>query len=63
MTEQDKQQLIEQAKKLCAKHRVSIIPYGNSWWIKGSHVDFVCTDLACLKAEDLIPRRHYLRGN
>jgi len=63
MIERTKQQRIEAAKALCAKHNVNIIPYGDSYWIKGSHVDFVCTDLSWLREIDIMPRRMLTRRN
>ena len=63
MSDTTKQQRIEAAKALCAKHNVSIIPYGSSYWIKGSHVDFVCTDLSWLRAADIMPTRYLSRDN
>lgn len=63
MLETIKQQRINEAKALCAKHNINIIPYGSSFWIKGSHVDFVCTDLSWLRANDIMPRRILMRSN
>jgi hypothetical protein len=42
-----------QAERLCAELEISILPYGNAWWLLGHGVNRVVGELAGLSHSDL----------
>jgi len=47
----------EEIRRLCAERKISIQPYGNSWWVRGPGVDLIATDLAWVRPDDLRQRQ------
>jgi len=41
------------AKKLCSDSSVSVLPYGNAWWLLGHGINRVVGELAGLSLSDL----------
>lgn len=46
-----------QAKELCAGASITVLPYGNAWWLLGQGINRVVGELAGLRPAD-VPR-HY----
>jgi len=44
------------AERLCAESGISVLPYGNAWWLLGRRVNHVVGELAGLSQADL--QRH-----
>lgn len=41
------------AKKLCIDSEISVLPYGNAWWLLGHGINRVVGELAGLTPSDL----------
>jgi hypothetical protein len=42
-----------QAQKLCADSKITVLPYGNAWWLLGQGISQVVGELAGLSHSDL----------
>lgn len=51
------------ARNLCARTGVKILPYGDAWWLVGKGVNRVISDLAGLSSSHLQPLPTYNRKN
>jgi hypothetical protein len=41
------------AQKLCADSSITVLPYGNAWWLLGQGINRVVGELAGLSRSDL----------
>jgi hypothetical protein len=42
-----------EAARLCAESKISVLPYGNAWWLLGKGINHVVGELAGLSQSDL----------
>ncbi len=42
-----------EAERLCAESNISVLPYGNAWWLLGRGINHVVGELAGLSRSDL----------
>jgi len=42
-----------EAERLCAESEISVLPYGNAWWLLGRGINRVVGELAGLSHSDL----------
>lgn len=55
MSEEQRDELRNRTRRLCAERGLAIVPYSPSWWIVGDGVDRVVADLADVIPADLEP--------
>lgn len=55
MTNDNLEQRRQEARQLCERHGVAVLPYGNGAWLIGEGISRVVGELAGLTQSDLAP--------